>query len=61
MMQAITIQVVLFLHVASAWIKRHERNSMQWYDKPWFWPVFQVLYMYLSEIQPFIFFMYMVL
>ena len=39
-MQAITIQVVLFLHVAGSWIERHQRSNHYWYDAPWFWPTF---------------------
>ena len=55
--QAMTIQTILVFSVAYNWLRTLIKQS-DWREHPWAWPLFQVLYTYFSEIQPFIFFIY---
>ena len=59
LMTAVTIQIVLILHTVYSFF-RYKSNDHDWDDQPWLWPTFQILYTYLSEIQPFFFFVYII-
>jgi len=38
-LQALTIQLVLLLHTAYAWVRVQNRTD-DWHDRPWLWPSF---------------------
>jgi len=55
-LQVVTIQIVLLMHTAFAWVRFEERKET-WSDI-WVWPSFILSYEIFSEVIPYLFFCY---